>query len=200
MSHTKICVKSFWHIHFVFAALLLLVGAACAPRGAKKSQRFYEKNQASIAQAFQLYAQLYKTQPLSLGFNDRNFKYKAIEIKTDTVRYVLNNEQSSYIFPMAIEAFRYDTVQLHALYDTLHSLRCFWMGADKAYGKDRAYNVYFLSFGSVQGGNPFLDREYYNLVWIDPLFFTENPNLDLVRKGFNRIKGNVFYTITDHYR
>lgn len=180
--------------------LLLLFGAACAPKGAKKSQRFYEKNQASIVKAFQLYGQLYKTQPLSLGFQDRNFKYQAIEIKTDTVRYVLNNEQASYIFPMAIEGFRYDTGQLRALYDTLKSMRCFWMGADKAYGKDRSYNVYFLSFGSVQGGNPFLDREYYNLVWIDPQFFKDNPGMNLERKGFSRIKDNVFYTISDHYR
>lgn len=196
MSNESIKCKAVYLV--CFSVVLLLV--ACAPKGAKKSQRFYFKNEQSIVKIFGLYADLYRTQPLSLGFNDRAFKFPAIEIKTDTQRYVLNAEQSSYIFPMAVEAFKYDTLALRQLYDSLRSLRCFWMGADKAYGKTKSYNVYFLSFGSVQGGNPFLDRKYYNLVWIDPLFFKENPDIDLSRKGFTRVKDNIFYAITGHYR
>ncbi|TAF52690.1 MAG: hypothetical protein EAZ62_05680 [Sphingobacteriia bacterium] len=181
-----------------FCSMLLF--SACAPKGAKKSQRFYLKNEKSIAKTFQLYADLYHTQPLSLGFNDRSFKYPALEIKTDTQRYVLSTEQSSYIFPLAVEAFKYDTIKLRQVYDSLRSLRCFWMGADKAYGKEKSYNTYFLSFGSVIDGNPFLDRKYFNVVWIDPMFLKENPEMDPSRKGFYKIKNNVYYAIMDHYR
>src|SRR5436189_2440283 len=95
---------------------LIFLFTSCMATREKKSAKYYFKNEKNITSILQLYEKLYKTQPFSLGFSDRSFKYVEMDVKTDTVRYAMDIAESKKTFFSVVERFRYDTVALGQLY------------------------------------------------------------------------------------
>jgi hypothetical protein len=180
--------------------LACLLFASCIASRERKSGKYYVQHEAEIQQMLSLYRQLYRHQPFTIGFSNRDFRYVGVDIITDTVRYAINNEESLELFREAITGFHYDTSALFTLYRKMYAIKCIWMGTADLFYDGREEIATFLSFRSVLLGNPFLDRKYYNLVIFDPAFI--NPRTDsLIRQqGFTRIKDEVYFKIMGRFR
>src|SRR5436190_1359450 len=140
----------------------------------------------------QLYEKLYKTQPFSLGFSDRSFKYVEMDVKTDTVRYAMDIAESKKTFFSVVERFRYDTVALGQLYRKMKEIKCIWLGKDNLYYMGKEETIVFLSFKSALNGNPFLDRKFYMLILFDPRFITPEMAREIEKNGYKKVKKNIY--------
>jgi len=183
----------------LYAGLFLLL-SSCVALKQKKSADYYYKNEKNIKEILKLYKGLYRTQSFPLGFRGRSFKHVGMGIKTDTVRYALNNELSQKTFLYAIHEFNYDTTNLLKLFVKMHEIKCIWLGTEQFYYKGKEEEVVFLSFRSVKFGNPFLDRKYYMLVLFDPAFITPETELAIIKHGYKKVKGQIYYTIAEKFR
>lgn len=182
---------------FLLACLLL---ASCIASRERKSGKYYMQHEAEIQQMLTLYRQLYRHQPFTIGFSNRDFRYVGVDVITDTVRYSINNEESMEYFRETIEGFRYDTAALFTLYRKMYAIKCIWMGTADFFYDGQEEIATFLSFRSVRFGNPFLDRKYYNLVIFDPAFIIPRTDSMIRQQGFTRIKDEVYFKIMGRFR
>lgn len=178
--------------------MILLVG--CVSMREKKSSKYYIEHEKQIADILNNYNDLYSTQPFNLGFSERDYSKIGMDIFTDTMRYAVTNQLLSDAIRETVRAFRYDTIKLRQLYTDLYGIRVIWLGKDKLYYQNRTSEVTYLSFRSVAGGNPFLDRKYYTLVMFDPATLTDEFNAILRTQRFSHIKGNVYFKIMGRFR
>jgi hypothetical protein len=184
----------------VYLILILMLFASCMALKQKKSEDYYFKNEAAINEILQLFKGLNKTQPLSLGFSSRSFKSIGVEINTDTVRYVINNDQSLNLFYLGLETFKYDTIALRKIYQKMYDIKALWIGKSHYYYEGRQQELTFLSFRSVMFGNPFLDRRYYALIFLDYKNIDPEKENAIAAAGYKKVKGNIYYTIADNFR
>jgi len=184
----------------VVPIFLFMFFASCVALKQKKSETYYFKHETAINEILQLFKGLYKTQPLSLGFSSRSFKSIGVEINTDTVRYVINNDQSINLFYLGLETFQYDTIALRKIYQKMYDIKALWIGRSHYYYEGRQQELTFLSFRSVMFGNPFLDRQYYALLFLDEKNVDPEKEKAIAAAGFKKVKGNIYYTIADNFR
>jgi hypothetical protein len=185
--------------NLIYIGLILLLTSCMASRK-KKSADYYFKNEKSITDILKLYEELYSTQPFSLGFSDRSYKYVGMDIKTDTVRYAMEIEESEKAFFYAIGAFKYDTVDLRRLFVKMKEIKCIWLGKDNLFYKGREETVVFLSFRSVALGNPFLDRKYFMLMFFNPGFINSETTMEIEKHGYKKVNDHIYYTIAEAFR
>ena len=180
--------------------LVCLVLASCLASKERKSGKYYVQHEAEIQEMLSLYRALYRHQPFTIGFSDRDFRYVGVDVIADTVRYAINNEESLQLFTEAINGFQYDTAVLFTLYRKMRTIKCIWMGTADLFYDGREEIVTFLSFRSVLFGNPFLDRKYYNLVIFDPAFITPRTDSMIRQQGFTPVKEQVYFKIMERFR
>ena len=137
---------------------------------------------------------------LTWGSVKGDYSNIGMDIFTDTMRYAVTNQQLPDAIRKTARAFRYDTIKLRQLYTDLYGIQAIWIGKDKMYYQNRTSEVTFLSFRSVAGGNPFLDRKYYTLVMFDSALLNDEFNTILQRQRFNHIKDNVYFKIMGRFR
>jgi maltoporin len=176
----------------------LFILASCTAE--KKSASYYHKHEKEINEIKRLYAKLYETQPFTAGFSDKSFKYEGIDIRTDTVRYAMDNSESKEMFFKAVYAFNYDTVMLRLLYNKMKNIKSIWIGKQDIYYKGKKEYVTYLSFKSVLIGNPMLDNKYYMLVFFDPEFINPETTKAIEKLGYKKITNVIYFNIASHFR
>lgn len=185
----------------LFISIIIIVAmSSCAGAAERKTAQYYLKNEQAITEMRQLYQQLYQHQAFSIGFTDRRFKYYVLEVTTDTLRYIYNNEQSEERMYQTIRQFQYDTVELRKLALQMKALKCLWLDKASFYLDNQLETVTYCSFKSVAVETPFEENKYYVLV------FTQHP---ITHAGFKEriakgqlvpIKDTVYFTIANKFR
>lgn len=184
----------------IVALVLSLVMAGCAGSAKRKTAQYYLKNETAIIEMRQLYQQLYQQQPFSIGFTDKRFKYFVLEVTTDTLRYIYNNEQSEERMYQTILQFQYDTAAMRKLAQSMQTLKCLWLDKASFYLDQQLETVTYCSFKSVAAEMPFEENKYYVLL------FTHRPlNHPLIKERIRKgklvpIKENVYFTIANKFR
>jgi hypothetical protein len=186
--------------HYTILVIVLVLLGGCVSMREKKSAKYYFEHEKKIEGVLNNYNDLYKTQPFNLGFSERDYSKIGIDILTDSIRYAMTNQQYSDAIRETVVAFGYDTARLRRLYTDLYEIRSIWLGKDEIFHKGGTSQVTYLSFRSVAGGNPFLDRKYYTLVIFDPVVLDEELRSTLIKQGFSPIKGNVYFKIMGRFR
>lgn len=186
--------------HYTILVLVLMLLGGCVSMREKKSAKYYFQHEKQIVNIVRSYNELYKTQPFNLGFSERDYSGIGMDIITDSIRYAITNKQFSDAVRDAVREFGYDTVKLRKLYSDLYKIRAIWLGKDEMYFRSRRFQVIYLSFRSVAGSNPFLDRKYYTLISIDPDGLDDELNVLLSKRGYSHIKGNVYFKIMGRFR
>jgi hypothetical protein len=180
--------------------ILSLLLAGCAGAAKRKTAQYYLKNETAILEMRQLYQQLYQQQPFSIGFTDKRFKYYVLEVTTDSLRYIYNNEQSEERMYQTIVQFNYDTAALRKLATNMKSLKCLWLDKASFYLDQQLETVTYCSFKSVAIEMPFEENKYYVLL------FSQHPLIhprikERISKGkLVPIKDNVYFTIANKFR
>ena len=182
-------------------SLFMLAGlSSCYTTSGRKSAAYYEKNQLKINTIRMLYDSLYKHQPFSIGFTDRSFKYYVMEVTTDTLRSIYNNEISEKQLFETISRFSYDTSMLRQLSTTMKEIECLWIDKASFYLDEKKDTVTFISFRSVNFNKPFVENKYYILLFLREKL--EHPYIqNRVKKGeLIRINDLVYFMIGNKFR
>ena len=163
--------------------MFILTGlSSCYVNSDRKSAAYYEKNQLNINTIRMLYDSLYNHQPFSIGFTDKTFKYYVMEVTTDTLRSIFNNEKSEKQLFETIVRFNYDTSMLKQLSAKMKEIECLWIDKASFYLDEKKDTVTFLSFKSVLIDKPFVENKYYILLFLKKK--PEHPYLtNRVKKG-----------------
>jgi hypothetical protein len=182
-------------------SLFMLAGlSSCYTSSGRKSAAYYEKNQLTIRTIRMLYDSLYKHQPFSMGFTDRSFKYYVMEVTTDTLRSIYNNEISEKQLFETIEQFNYDTSMLRQLSRKMKEIECLWIDKASLYLDEKKDTITFLSFKSVLIDKPFVENKYYILLFLKKK--PEHPYLTnrLKKDEIVRINDLVYFMIGNKFR
>ncbi|HJS53689.1 MAG TPA: hypothetical protein VJ765_04070, partial [Chitinophagaceae bacterium] len=166
-------------IYCIHICLFLVLGGLSSCTGSKKNRKsaeYYQQNKTAILEMRNLYDSLYRQQPFSVGFTDQSFTYYAMEITTDTVRYIFNTEKSEQNLHHTILRFRYDTSLLRRLAIRMKEVKCLWLDKATFYLDEKKDTITFLSFKSVSIEYPFVENKYYVL-----LFFHHPVDTPLMR-------------------
>ena len=176
--------------------LMMVMQMSCSPE--RKSVSYYRENKSEINELKNEYDALYKHQPFSAGFTDKTFKYYVMQITTDTLRAIYNNEKRKDELWQNVLRFDYDTVALKKMARRMEKIKCLWVGkTDHYFGAKREVFTY-ISFQSAD--KAFRENKYYVLILPDRKI--DYPEIEeQIRKGkLVKVDSLVYFTTTNKYR
>lgn len=182
--------------------IILLIGAmvSCESSKQRRSADYYKVNRQAINEMRNLYDQLYLHQPFSAGFTDKSYKYYVIEVTTDTLRYIFNNETNRDQFYSTIQRFRYDTSQLKKLAAKMKATQCLWLSKSSYYVGEKRETFTYLSFKSASTDKPFRENKYYILIFSNHPVRSEEGKAKIKKGDLVKIDELVYFMIGSNYR
>ena len=187
----------------ILICLFLLFAWLCSCTGAKKNRKsaeYYHQNKTAILEMRSLYDSLYRQQAFSVGFTDKTFTYYAMEITTDTLRYIYNSEKSEQNLHQTILRFKYDTSLLRKLAIRMKEIKCLWLDKATFYLNEKKDTVTFLSFRSVSIENPFVENKYYVLLFLHHPLDTPLIRAKVKKGDLVKVDELVYFGIANRFR
>jgi hypothetical protein len=181
-------------------AILLACFTGCFTASKGKSADYYRENRAALEDLRNQYEKLYSHQPFSAGFTDKSYSYFAMEVKTDTVRYIYNTEKNSQQVARLIHRFDYDTAQLRAFAIKMKELKCLWLSKSTFFVNEQRETVTFLSFDAAAGNKPFVEQKYYILIFLNHPIMSQEFEKRIKKGNLVKIDELVYYRIGNGYR
>ena len=181
---------------FISILLTLAIGQSCSPE--RKSASYYQENKKEISELKNEYDALYRQQAFSAGFTDKTFKYYVMQIITDTLRAIYNNEKRKDELWQNVLRFHYDTVALKKMAAMMKEIKCLWVGkTDHYFGEKREVFTY-ISFQSAD--KAFRENKYYVLILPDRK--VDYPEVqEQIKKGkIVQLDSLVYFATTNTYR
>ena len=182
----------------IYITLLWLAAVwnSCSPE--RKSAAYYQKNKAVISELRTYYDSLYRQQAFAAGFTDKDFKYYAMHITTDTLRSIYNTDKRREELWQSVIRFHYDTVLLKKMAVKMKEIKCLWLGKTEYYFGGQRELFTFISFQSAD--RAFRENKYYILVFLDHKL--DYPQLqEWIKEGkIVPVDSLVYYTTTNRYR
>jgi len=181
---------------FYTCLLIMYLGISCSP--SRKSAAYFQENKTAIAELRTYFNQLYTQQPFSAGFTDKTFKYYVMQVMTDTLRAVYNNEKRKDELWENVRKFHYDTALLKKMAKRMKDIKCLWIGKSDYYFGEHPEKFDYISFKSAD--KAFRENKYYMLVFLEHSL--EYPEFqERIDKGtFVPVDSLVYYTTTSRYR
>lgn len=187
-------VKAF--ILFVAVSSVLL--SCSTPRSV--STKYYQKHETELDKIETVYKQLYKLKPFSLQFTNKNFDEVALEIMTDSVKYVytfLINE------PRLNDTLRKYGMNLKGTADLISrmkAVKCTWINNLDYNSETGMQSLVFMSIRQLSANLPFVPPKYYILAYFNkPQYYDSEGRLLTGRRlrKTSKINGDVFWRIND---
>lgn len=166
----------------------------------KKSEKYYQQHEADIHALLTRFRSLNQQLPFTIGFSDRHHRHIGMDIRTDTLRYALNNEFGMDNYLRRIAGFGYDTLAILDLQRRMYETQCIRIGATDIFYRGTGDDVVILSFRSVVFGNPFLDRKYYNLIAFEPGYIDATTDSLVRKQGYRHVKDEIYFKIMGTFR
>lgn len=187
-------VKAF--ILFVAVSSVLL--SCSTPRSV--STKYYQKHETELDKIETVYKQLYKLKPFSLQFTNKNFDEVALEIMTDSIKYVytfLINE------PRLNDTLRKYGMNLKGTADLISrmkAVKCTWINNLDYNSETGMQSLVFMSIRQLSANLPFVPPKYYILAYFNkPQYYDSEGRLLTGRRlrKTSKINGDVFWRIND---
>lgn len=187
-------VKAF--ILFVVVSSVLL--SCSTPRSV--STKYYQKHETELDKIETVYKQLYKLKPFSLQFTNKNFDEVALEIMTDSIKYVytfLINE------PRLNDTLRKYGMNLKGTADLISrmkAVKCTWINNLDYNSETGMQSLVFMSIRQLSANLPFVPPKYYILAYFNkPQYYDSEGRLLTGRRlrKTSKINGDVFWRIND---
>lgn len=187
----------------VKAFILLLIASSvllsCStPRSV--STKYYQKHENELDKIETVYKQLYKLKPFSLQFTNKNFDEVALEIMTDSIKYVytfLINE------PRLNDTLRKYGMNLKGTADLISrmkAVKCTWINNLDYNTETGIQSLVFMSIRKLSANLPFVPPKYYILAYFNkPQYYDSEGRLLTGRRlrKTSKINGDVFWRIND---
>ncbi len=173
--------------------------------------KYYYQNQKVLDRIEETYKSLYRQQPFTIAFTDKQFETISVEIITDTLSYIYEFEVNESRLNDTLTAFHMNAAIILELIKQMQSIRCTWVNNYDYYVDEKKNSLIFMSIKPVALNAPFSRKKFYTLTYFpQPQYFDsagqllDKRRLRRVRKIngeiFKRINDKVCYTISGSFR
>jgi hypothetical protein len=182
---------------------------SCSPKTI--STKYYYRHEKALDGVEVSYKELYRQQPFTIAFTDREFNTLSLEIITDTLSYIYAFNVSETRLADTLAAYHFNAPKVLELIRQMQSIRCTWVNKLDYYVDEKKNTLILISIKPVALNAPFSYKKYYTLIYFPrPQYFDstgqllDKKTLRRLRKIngeiFNRINDKVCYAISGNFR
>ena len=164
------------------------------------SNNYYQEHKESVDSIERRYERLNATRPFSLAFTDKDFTIVSIEMISDTLTRIYEFNINERRLVDTLRKYNYDITGIYYLIEKMQLTKVTWINTFDYYVNDQPQQLIILSIRPVTIRYLFSQPKYIALAYFrTPQSFDEKGRLlDSRRtKQLRKIKGQVFYRITD---
>jgi hypothetical protein len=185
------------HLFTILIAYLLFT-ASCSTKII--STNIYQEQKENLDKIESRYEKLNPTNHFSLAFTDTKFNIVSLEMITDTLTRIYEFNINERRLTDTLIKYNYDTAGIYFLIRKMKETKVTWINSFDYYVNDLPQQLIILSIKPVTVRYIFSPPKYVALAYFRTTqFFDEKGRLLDGRrtKQFRKIKGQVFYKITD---
>ena len=183
---------------FIFLIIYLLLTASCSTKII--SNNYYQEQKENLDNIESRYEKLNPVNPFSLAFTDKDFTIISLEMISDTLTRIYEFNVYEQRLADTLLKYNYDTAGIYYLIRKMQETKVTWINNFDYYVNDQPQQLIILSIKPKTIRYIFSPPKYIALVYFRTAqFFDEKGRLLDGRrtKQFRKIKGQVFYKITD---
>jgi hypothetical protein len=180
--------------------LLLLCSLYSCSYSKKFTNSYYRENKELLQSIQQRFKHEYDQHPFSIEIKDKAFKTVALEIITDSIRYIYSLPADSPALQDTLEKYRLNAVAVTAIIRDMQKIHCTWLTNLDYYEKLQKRYLVFVSIRHKQLESLFRKDKYFTLAFFNsPQPFDEKGRLldRRDRKRLRKINGAVLFRIDD---
>ncbi len=182
---------------------------SCSPKNV--SSRYYYENEKALDRIEKTYRSLYRIEPFTVGFTDKEYRIVSLEIIKDTVSYINEfNIDETLRLADTLKAYKLNAGKISALIKEMNAIRCTWINQADFYVDEKKQSLIYLSIKPV-AQRPLSSAKYYILTYFEqPQYYDKEGNLldkktvRRIRKfkgdSYKRINSKVAYTVSGTFR
>ncbi|HKC37406.1 MAG TPA: hypothetical protein VKB95_15125 [Chitinophagaceae bacterium] len=183
---------------FIFLIIYPLLTASCSTKII--SNNYYQEQKENLDKIEGRYEKLNPVNPFSLAFTDKDFSIISLEMISDTLTRIYEFNVNEQRLADTLLKYNYDTAGIYYLIRKMQETKVTWINNFDYYVNDQPQQLIILSIKPVTIRYIFSPPKYIALAYFRTAqFFDEKGRLlDSRRtKQLRKIKGQVFYKITD---
>ncbi|WP_276501504.1 hypothetical protein [Terrimonas pollutisoli] len=189
---------------------LMWMMTCCSP-SKKFTQGYYSTNETTIQSILHQYKKIYASRPFSLEFKNEAQSRIAIEIHTDSIKYIYNFNLHEPFLQDTLHKYNFDTRSMNQLISDMQKVHCTWINNLDYYEKRQKKYLVFLSVRDKKLDAFLSSEKYFTLIFFEQKQpsdekgrLLDNDDRKKMRKIngeiFRRINDKVFYAVTGHFR
>lgn len=197
-------------IVYIPALSLVWMFTCCSP-SKKFTQSYYSINEATIQSILHQYQKIYVLHPFSLEFKNEAQNRIAIEIHTDSIKYIYNFNLNEPFLQDTLHKYNFDNRAMNRLISDMQKVHCTWINNLDYYEKRQKKYLVFLSVRDKKLHAFLRSEKYFTLIFFEQkqpsdekgrlLDNDDRKKMRRINGGiFRRINDKVFYAVTGHFR
>jgi len=184
-----------------YILFLLVTAVVCSCSTSKSvSTNYYQKHGPSLDNIETLYKGLYKQKPFSLQFTNKNFDEIALEIITDTIKYVYTFGVNESRLNDTLRKYGMNQKGTADLISRMKAVKCTWINNLDYNTETGMQSLVFMSIRELSANLPFVPVKYYILAYFNkPQYYDKDGKLLTGRRlrKTSKINGDIFWRIND---
>ncbi|MFC0772725.1 hypothetical protein [Terrimonas alba] len=197
-------------IVYIPVLLLIWILTCCSP-SKKFTQSYYSTNETTIQSILHQYKKIYASRPFSLEFKNEAQSRIAIEIHTDSIKYIYNFRLAEPFLQDTLQKYNFDVRAVDQLIIDMQKAHCTWINNLDYYEKRQKKYLVFLSVRDKKLDAFLSSEKYFTLIFFEQkqpsdekgrlLDNDDRKKMRRINGGiFRRINDKVFYAVTGHFR
>jgi len=164
------------------------------------SNNYYQEQKGTVDSIEGRYEKLNAIKPFALAFTDKDLEIVSIELISDTITRIYEFNTDEQRLADTLLKYNYDTSGIYYLIRKMQQTKVTWINNVDYYVNDQPQQLIYLSIKPVTIRYLFSPPKYIALGYFrTPQSFDEKGRLldNRRTKRIRKIKGQVFYRITD---
>ena len=185
------------NLAFILISTLLLA-SSCSTRII--SNNYYQERKGTVDSIESRYEKLNARKPFAIAFTDKKLNVLSIEMISDTLTRIYEFNTVEQRLADTLLKYNYDTAGVYYLIKKMQETKVTWINSVDYYVNDQPQQLIYLSIKPITIRYLFSPPKYIALGYFrtEQSFDEKGRLLDNRRtKRIRKIKGQVFYKITD---
>lgn len=181
----------------LFSGLLLLI-LSCSPGAYPK--KYYYQHEKALDRVEESYKELYRQQPFTISFTNKQFTFLSLEIITDTLSYIYGFTTDEPRLNDTLLTYGFNAPGVIELIRSMQLIRCTSINKLDYYVDEKKNTLILMFIKPVAINAPFSYKKYYTLTYFPQTQYFDSSGQLLDKRRVSRlrkIKGEIFKRIND---
>ena|SRR5688572_9948379 len=199
------------YIFYHITILLIVCSFASCSYSKKFTNTYYQENDSLFQSMQKRYKALYEQHPFSLAIKDKDYQNLAVEILTDTIKYIYEFEITEPRLLDTLVKYKFDVLGITKLIEDMQRVHCTWITNLDYYENMQEKYLVFLSIRHKKLKAFMRSEKYFTLAFFDErqhydekgrlLDHEDSKKFHKINGGlFRRINDKVCYSMSGHFR